>query len=52
MSKYFLLEKIENDPLTRRVIPCGNKGQAYRLWLENSVNRIIVKEIELEVVEK
>lgn len=50
--EYFILETIPNDPLNKRVIKVSNVGEAYKLWIQDAVNRKIVKEIELQVIEK
>lgn len=52
MNKYYILESIEGDSLNKRIIPCKNVGEAYRRWMESPINSIIVKEIEVQVVEK
>lgn len=49
---YYILETIEGDPLNKRVYKAENASQAYRLWLDSPVNRSIVREVILEVIEK
>jgi hypothetical protein len=47
--KYIVLEKLG---INWKLIDSGELPKLYKLWLENPVDRIIVKEVEVEMREK
>ena len=47
--EYLLLEK---HRLNYKLIEKGSLAKLHRLWLENAIDRLIVKEVNVEVVEK